>query len=415
MTTHAVPPLFIIGIAVFISLFAGKLANKIKLPSLIGFMVGGVLIGPSLFGMIDDRFQENLSFITEIALSFVAISIGLELNIMALKKLGKSIILIIFTESCGAFLLVALLVYLITRDMATSLIFGAIAPASAPAGTVAIIKEFRARGPLTNALYAVVGFDDGLGIIIFGFAAAISRSLLLAETGVRNVGLLTMLRKPFIEIVGGVVFGILFSMIFSFLGRRLSHSRDVFILLFAFTLMVSGVSTVFHFSIILTNMVFGMVIVNSQPYSFLQKINSELSNVMPLLFVLFFTLAGANLHIAALPSLGLLGMVYIIGRSCGLVGGAKIGAIIGKANENIRKYLGLGILSQAGVAIGFSLIVKHEFSDIGVINSNGIHRGEILGATVITTITATSIFFEIIGPILTKIALGKAGELNKSL
>ena len=127
---------------------------------------------------------------------------------------------------------------------------------------------------------------------------------------------------------------------------------------------------------------------------------------------LFFSLAGANLHIAALPSLGVLGIVYAAGRSVGLIGGARIGATIGKVNDMIRRYLGLGILSQAGVAIGLALIVKHEFGSLGPLTADGVHRGEVLGATVITTITATCIFFEIIGPILTKYALGKAGELN---
>jgi Kef-type K+ transport system membrane component KefB len=411
---HVVPPLLAVGIAVFGSLFAGKLANKGKLPSLIGFMVIGVLFGPSLFNILHEDFQHNLSFITEIALSFVAISIGLELSFTSLKKLGKGIVIIIFTESFGAFIIVTLLVYLLTRDIKLSLIFGSIAPASAPAGTVAIIKEYRAKGPLTKALYAVVGFDDGLGIIIFGFAAAIVRSILLSETGTADVSFLAMLTEPAIEIIGGAVCGFLCAVLFSLIGRRLSNSRDIFILLFAFCLMVSGVSILFHFSIILTNMIFGMFIVNTQPFNFVQKIHNELSSVMPLLFVLFFMLAGANLHVAALPSLGLLGIVYIIGRSGGLIGGAKIGAILGKTTENIRKYLGFGILSQAGVAIGLSLIVKHEFSELGAVNAEGIHTGKLLGSTVITTVTATCIFFEIIGPILTKFALGKAGELNKA-
>ncbi|MBD3418994.1 MAG: hypothetical protein GF398_02635 [Chitinivibrionales bacterium] len=413
ITPESLPPLLVIGLAVFGSLYAGKLANLIKLPSLIGFMLIGVLAGPSLFNLIGEPLQHHLSFITEIALAFVAISIGLELSIPSLKKMGKGIVLIIFTESLGAFVLVTLLVWLITRDVATALIFGAIAPASAPAGTVAIIKEYRAAGPLTKALYAVVGFDDGLGIIIFGFAAAIARSLLLAQTGSNDISLLAMLQRPVIEVAGGVVCGALSAVAFSFLGRRLKESRDIFILLFAATLIISGVCAQFHFSIILTNMILGMVVTNSQPFTFTRKIHTELANVMPLLFVLFFTLAGANLHVAALPSLGLLGIFYVIGRALGLIGGARIGAIIGNVQPVIRKFVGLGILSQAGVAIGLSLIVKHEFSGIGAVGEQGETSGSILGATVITTITATCILFEIVGPILTKFALGKAGELNK--
>ncbi|MCK4295076.1 MAG: hypothetical protein KAX28_00290, partial [Candidatus Marinimicrobia bacterium] len=141
--------------------------------------------------------------------------------------------------------------------------------------------------------------------------------------------------------------------------------------------------------------------------------------VMPLFFILFFTLAGANLHLNVLPSLGILGVVYVLTRSVGLVGGARIGAIVGRAEDKIRKYLGLGILSQAGVAIGLALIVKHEFKGLGkiveVVNGTNITSGDKLGAIVITTVTATCIFFEIIGPVLTKIGLKKAGEINKDL
>lgn len=126
---------------------------------------------------------------------------------------------------------------------------------------------------------------------------------------------------------------------------------------------------------------------------------------MPLLFILFFTLAGANLHVAALPSLGLLGVLYILARSAGLVGGAAVGSAIGRLEPKIRKYLGMGILSQAGVAIGLSLIVKNEFTAIS-------QHGAEIGTTVITTITATCIFFEIIGPILTKTGLEKSGEIT---
>ncbi len=160
----------------------------------------------------------------------------------------------------------------------------------------------------------------------------------------------------------------------------------------------------------------GMFIVNTQPRGFVEQIGKSLENIMPLLYVLFFTLAGANLHIATLPSLGILGLVYVLARSAGLIGGARLGAVIGSVDENIKKYIGLGILSQAGVAIGLSLLVKQEFAGIGRIISgtgeNVITTGDHLGTVIITTVTATCIVFELIGPILTKIALTKAGEIN---
>ncbi|MFO7731245.1 MAG: cation:proton antiporter [Spirochaetia bacterium] len=402
--TMNLPALLTVGIMTLAGLYFGKITKYIKLPSIIGFMLVGVLLGPSLFNLISEHMQNKLSFITEVALSFVAISIGLELKMTTLKQQGIGIVIIIITESLLAFTLVSLAVYWFTADLPLSLLFGAIAPASAPAGTVAIIQEYKARGSLTKALYSVVGFDDGLGIIIFGFAAAIAKSLVGQATGSAPESFLTLLTPPLLEVALSLLVGVLISLMFVFLARRLSSKRDLFILLVASVFIVAGLSAVLHLSLILTNMIFGFIVVNTQANSLLKKIEGELSNVMPLLFVLFFVLAGANLHVAALPSLGLLGVIYIISRSLGLAGGASLGALIGRAEPKIRKYLGLGILSQAGVAIGLALIVKQEFSELG-------QWGAEIGSTVITTVTATSIFFELIGPILTKFGLQKAGEI----
>ena len=400
------PALMIIGLMTLIAFYFGKSMRFLRLPSIIGFMIIGVLLGPSLFDLISEGVQHNFSFITEIALGFVALSIGLELSFSTLKQQGGAMILIIFAESIMAFIIVTIGVYLISGNLPLALIFGAIAPASAPAGTVAIIQEYKARGKLTSALYTVVGFDDGLGIMIFGFASAIAQSILANSTGTATVGIMNILSKPLIEIGLSFVVGILAAVIFCFLAKRTSKERDIFILIFSFVLFITGICISFHLSLILTNMILGIVIVNTQKQTLLHKIHTELKNVMPLLFILFFVLAGSNLHISALPSLGLLGLVYILARSTGLMGGAWLGATIGKADEKIRKYLGMGILSQAGVAIGLSLIVKHDFSKLGA-------PGMKLGATVITTVTATCIFFEIIGPVLTKIGLKKAGEIKE--
>lgn len=400
-----VPTLLAVGIMTAAGLYMGKVTKYIKLPSIIGFMLVGVLLGPSLFNLINERMQTDLGFITEVALGFVAISIGLELKMTTLKQQGIGIVIIIITESLLAFILVTLGVYWFSGDLALALIFGAIAPASAPAGTVAIIQEYKAKGSLTKALYSVVGFDDGLGIIIFGFAAAIAKSMVEQASGVHQESFLKLITPPMIEVGLSLLIGVVAGLAFIFLARKLSSRRDLFILLFATVLIVAGLSGPLHLSLILTNMVLGFFIVNTQANSLIKKIGDELSNVMPLLFVLFFVLAGANLHVAALPSLGLLGVIYIISRSIGLAGGASIGAIIGRAEPKIRKYLGLGILSQAGVAIGLALIVKHDFSHLG-------EWGAEIGSTVITTVTATCIFFELIGPILTKFGLQKAGEIT---
>lgn len=410
--------LTLIGVTIVLAYYMGHLAKKIKLPSLIGYMIVGVLLGSSVLGnfsilghfadlghLSEDMITE-LGFITEIALGFVALSIGMELSMSSLKRQGIGIVSIILAESFAAFLVVLIAVYALTRDLPMSLIFAAMAPASAPAGTVAVIHECKASGSLTKALYAVVGFDDGLAIVIFGFAAAVAKSLLVSEASGVGASILPGMIEAFKEIILSVVVGTILGFIFSNMVRFVRDKRDMIVLSFGAILVAIGCSNQWHLSLILTNMVIGFVLINTRKEELVEKVASQLMIVMPLLFILFFSLAGAHLKIGELSSLGWVGVVYIIARTVGLIGGSRLGGLIGNVEDKVKKYVGLGILSQAGVAIGLALIVKHEFASIGSEHADKI------GVAVITTITATCIFFELIGPILTKIALTKAGEIN---
>jgi len=399
-----IPVIMVVGIMTLAGFYFGKTMRFLRLPSIIGFMLTGAVLGPSLLNLLGEELQDGFGFITEIALGFVALSIGLELSFAALKKQGIGIILIIIAESFLAFAAVTAAVFLLTRNLPLALIFGSLAPASAPAGTVAVIQEYKAKGNLTNALYAVVGFDDGLAIIIFGFAFAIARSLLVQANGGAPENLWHLIASPLLEIGLSFLVGAGIAVLYRLLARKLLERREIFILTFATVLITAGICQLLHLSLILTNLVVGLVNVNTQPQGLTEKIKDELTEVMPLLFVLFFVLAGSNLHLALLPALGALGAVYIAARSAGLMGGAWIGAVVGRAEPKIRKYVGMGILSQAGVAIGLSLVVKQALVPAG-------EWGARIGVLVITTITATSIIFEIVGPVLCKIGLQKAGEI----
>lgn len=419
VSNFSLPAMLIVGVMIVLAFYLGRTVRHIRLPLIIGYMLLGVLLGPSFLNLVDDAMQSSLGFLTDIALGFVALSIGLELHLASFKRQGRGIGYIILAESLGTFLLVFLFIYLVTGNLPLALVFGAVAPASAPAGTIAVIQEYKAKGRLTKALYAVVGFDDGLAIIIFGFAFAIVRNILQQEAGQAAVSGFIAFLQPLIEILLSCVVGLGIGALFCVLARKLEDATDIFVLTFGFILTVVGICQALGISLILANMIFGMLVVNTQPYSLLSKINERLSQVMLLLFVLFFTLAGTGLHIAALLSLGLLGLVYILTRSAGLIGGARLGATIGRADNTIKKYLGLGILSQAGVAIGLSLIVKRELSGLGkvvdTVSGSTITVGDQIGTTLLTVITASSIFFEIIGPILTKIALSRAGEIKTNI
>jgi Kef-type K+ transport system membrane component KefB len=426
-------PLLLIGVVLVIGYYLGRAARFARLPSLIGFMVLGVLLGPSLLNLFYEGNLASLTFITEIALGFVAFSIGSELSMRSLRELGGGVAAIILAESFGAFLLVMTVVFLITRSWPVALLFGAVAPASAPAGTVAVIQEYKAKGTLTKALYAVVGFDDGLAILIFGFAAALAKMILVGQLitdGSAAVGFLEGMREPALEIVGSLLLGTILGFVYCMLVRKLKTARDTLIMTFGVILAATGLSVHFGFSLILTNMAIGFVLVNTRREALVHRVTEPLRDIMPLLFILFFCIAGAHLKLSELPKLGVIGIAYILARSAGLIGGSRVGARLGKAELKIRKWVGLGILSQAGVAIGLSLIVQHEFGALAaepriahaIAAFTDAHPGVApivynplaIGAAVITVITATSIVFEIIGPILTKIALTKAGEIDQA-
>ena len=401
--------LTLIGLAAIVGFYTGRGARKIKLPSIIGYMLLGVIFGPSVLNFFNESSLEHLSFITQIALGFVAFSIGSELSVSSLKHLGPGIVSIILAESFAAFIIVVIAVYLLTRDLPMAIIFGAVAPASAPAGTVAVIQEYRAKGPLTKALYAVVGFDDGLAIVIFGFAAAVAKNLLIRESCGSAGSFAAGLVGPAREIALSLIVGGIIGFVFCLMVHKLHRSSDILVVVFGAVILGVGLSVRWHLSLILTNMVVGFVLVNTRREATVHRVTAPLMELMPLIFVLFFCLAGAHLQLSALPKLGLLGVVYILARTAGLVGGARLGAMVGHVEPKVKKYVGMGILSQAGVAIGLSLILKHEFEQLGA--EYDLQHAVTIGVSVLTTVTATCVFFEIIGPILTKIALKKAGEI----
>ena len=422
-------PLLLVGVLTLLGFYAGNVARWARLPSLIGFMVLGVLAGPSVAGLLDQQNLDHFAFITNIGLGMVAFGIGAELRLRELAKLGSGIVSIIFAESFAAFLTVLAAVYLVTRNLPLALLFAGVAPASAPAGTVAVIQEYKAKGNLTRALYAVVGFDDGLAILIFGFAAATAKVLLQNSLGVEGVttGFFAAMQAPSIEVVGSLVTGTVMGFLLCVLAARARSSREVLIITLGVVFITTGISEAFHFSLILTNMLVGFVLSNTRREAFVHRVTTPLQELMPFMFVLFFCLAGAHLKLAELPALGGVGLVYILARSAGLIGGARLGALFGEVDPKVKKYVGLGILSQAGVAIGLSLMVRQDLAlfaaEAPVAKALAAFRLDHpgldpvlfdplhIGAALLTTVTATCIVFEVVGPILTKFALTRAGEI----
>ncbi len=394
--------LFLMGLALILGYAGSKIVGRFKFPGVVGYILIGLILGPSFLGIFTDHLVDSMGIISDIALAIVAFTIGSEMRAGVLRRQGAGLATIIFAESFFAFFCVAALVYFLTHKGYLALIFGAMAPASAPAGTVAVLQEYKAKGPLTSTLLSVVGLDDGLAIIIYGLAAALAKNMI---TGAQMMTAESFLVGPVAEIVESLILGAGVGAVLAFVLRHVRSKNETLVITLGAIFLCAGLSNAYHLSLILTNLMVGLVLTNISLHASRRAANVIEGLTAPI-FVLFFVLAGAHLHLNLLPSMGLLGILYIIGRTVGLIGGAYFGATVSRADKNVRNYLGLGILSQAGVAIGLALITVKEFSALGP-------EGEAVATLVINTIAATTIIFEIIGPMTTKIAIEKAGEVGK--
>jgi len=391
--------LFLIGIVLVLGLIGGKIFNKLKFPAVVGYIIIGIFLGPSVFGIFKLDLLDRMGIITDFALGIIAFIIGNELRWGILKKFGGKIITILFLQAIATFILVAFGVYLLTHNLALSLILGSLGVATAPAGTVVVLQELKAKGPLTTSLLAIVGLDDGLAIIMYGFASALA---MFSIGGSKGVSLQSALEWSLLRVGGAVVLGILLGLALSYVVRK-RHGRDeILTWSLGAILICAGLANFLHFSLILATIVLGMTVANIFSFSGRRTFEAIQSITNPI-YIAFFVLAGAHLQVGLLPKMGLLGLVYILARAFGKIGGASLGAYVSKAEMNMRKYLGFGLLSQAGVAIGLAMVVQREF---------GLY-GELATVT-ITIIATTDIIHEIFGPLGVKYAIGKAGEIGQA-
>ncbi len=393
--------LAIIGMTIVAAYLGSKLVQRVGIPQVVGFIVVGLLLGTSFLDLIPLEMVRELGFISEIALGLIGFEIGSHLRFSELRRMGRTILMILLGEAVGTFLLVTVGVYLLTRSDYTALIFGALAAATAPAATVDVLAEYRSKGPLTTTLLAVVGMDDVLALLLFSLAAALAESL-LAKTG--GLSLQQVVALPLQEIGGALLLGVGIGLPFEWLLDRLKGRHAVYAYIVGTVLLVAGLANSIHASLILATMTMGIVVTN------IGSDNSEyvacvVERVGPLAYTLFFALVGARFQIALLPQMGLLGLLYIILRTAGKFGGAWLGGWLGRAPRAVRDNLGLGLLSQAGVAVGLALSVANRFDIYGP-------AGAALGELVVNVITATTFVVQMVGPVMVKLAITRAGEVG---
>lgn len=383
--------LLLIGIAMAAGLLVSRGARAVKLPNVTAFLVAGLLIGPCVAGIISKEQAASMGVISEAALGFIAYAIGGEFKLSYLKKIGKAPLTItIFQGLCTAICVDAGLIAF-GVDVPLALLLGAIALATAPAATLMVVRQYKAHGPVTQMLLPVVAMDDALGLMVFSISASVAQALLGGAITVHS-----MVLSPIIEIVGSLVLGAALGWVLAFGARFFASRGNKLALSIALVLAGVGLCDMLNLSSLLVCMMIGAVMVNmSQQHEVLME---QCDRFTPPLFLLFFVLSGADLDLGVLPSVGLIGVAYLLLRCIGKWGGTMLGALCVHADDNIKKYLGLTLLPQAGVAIGMASLVSARFPT--------------LGAQVNTIVLAGVLVFELIGPIVTKLALTKAGEIT---
>lgn len=393
------------GIIILTGLIFGKLAKYIRLPNVTGYIFGGLIIGPSILGffgaeIVPSNIVDILTPISEIALGFIAFTIGTEFQLSYFKKVGIKPIVIAVFESLFAVIFIFVVLLLFKVEVGFALVLASIGAATAPAATLMVIKQYKAKGEVTETLMSVVAIDDATAMIFFGISVAIAKAI-----GSSSTSITWTIFKPIVEVVVslsiGFVIGLLLTLLLKwFTGRsnRISVVTSLLLITVSISSIFSHFNVPFGFSSLLSCMMAGAVLTNLATDRKTSSILELIDRFTPPIMISFFVLAGIGLELSVLKTVGIIGMIYIVMRVVGKWTGAWFGAKITKASPEVQKYLGFSLIPQAGVAIGLSLIARTILEPTQAAQLTAV----ILSATLI---------YELIGPLITKISLQKAGEI----
>ena len=410
--------LFEIAVALFAGLLMSRPAKKLGLPAVTGYLIAGLLIGPFVLGQLGieglgfttSEHVEALGVISDVALGFIAFAIGNEFRVSQLKQIGKQATVIAIFQAIVATVFVdaALIgLHFLMPDklsIATAITLGAIATATAPAATLMVVNQYKAKGKLTDILLPIVALDDAVGLIVFAVSFGIAKAL---SSGA-SLSIFTVAINPLIEIIGSLLLGALIGVIFNFSekfffsrSKRMCISITYVFLAVAISKLhfaIPGTELEIGFSPLLVCMMLGTIFCNLCEFS--EELMAKVDRWTAPLFVLFFVISGAELDLSVFTDWAVIviGVVYIIFRSAGKISGATVSAKFMKCDPSIQKYLGITLLPQAGVALGMSVTVAAELGADGA-----IIRNIVLFAVLV---------YELFGPLMTKIALTKAGDIK---
>lgn len=392
--------LLMFAIALLAGLLSTRLMKLVKLPNITGYLIIGLLIGPRFLSIIGDEDIASLSLLVEVALGFIAFSIGGEFKLENLKKIGKNVFIITFIQSFLALVFVDLFLIVFGliqgtfhENLPLILVLGAIATATAPAATLMVIRQYKARGKLTDTLLLVVALDDAFGLVLFAISLAIAKVFANGEA----ITFTSIALMPLLEIVVSLGIGAGLGLILSLATRFFRSRANRLIWMITVVFAGVGLAQVLPFAVspLLLCMMMGAVFCNTKNDSLV--ILDGMERWTPPIFMMFFIISSAELDIRVIPTVGLVGIIYLIARSAGKYFGAFLGASIVKEEKSIRNYLGLALLPQAGVAIGMAKISSEALPKYS--------------SQIIAVVLCATLIYELIGPVVTKFALKKAGDI----
>ena len=393
--------LFYMGIIFVLGAFMEWLSPKVGLSKVVGYLLLGLVIGPEILGIIPEHFMQDTHIIIDLALSLIAVLVGANLKYRTLKGMGKQIVSITFFEATFAFLFVSIGLYLLSgflgfpteQSLIISILFGGLASATAPATTIAVVDELKAKGNFTSTLLAVVASDDALALIFFTFALTLG-SIFLGNGDFSFTSLLDM----FSIITLSAVVGITGAFISVMLDKLFAHHKGMeTISTIGMIFIVFSLSTYWQLEPLLATLIMGVVMTNIS--SDFKVVEREIDNHLEeIIFMLFFILSAMHLDLSTLQTMPFVIFAYILFRFWGKICGAWLGSKMTKADKSVQTYLGLGLFPQAGVAIGLALSLQDQ---------SGF---ESIAPLILNVIIATTVIHEFVGPIFIKYILRKSGE-----
>ncbi|MHC1623695.1 MAG: cation:proton antiporter [Candidatus Methanospirareceae archaeon] len=380
------------GLVLLLGFILGKLLRKVGFTEVLAYLFAGVILGPILKFSAPEQFSSVISGIT---LAFVAYTVGLSFSFSFLKKMGKKVLIILIVEVLVTSIAVWVFIYSLTGDLPLSIILASLAPATAPAGTIAVLRDLRSKGTLTDVSIAVVGLDDAAAIVIYSVGVIWTKMLLGGE-----VSIASSIVYPVWEIFGAVALGGAFGLAISYVTKKRTLSSDhIFVICVAVAILCWGLAEMIGVSAILACMALGTMVINFNVHIG-NRSNELIDNIMTPVFILFFAVIGMEIDFSQFASIWAIVIIYCIGRSVGKILGCSIGGILSKSEPKVTKYLGIALLNQAGVAVGLAFLAAQELSGYG------------LGGVIITLMATTTALFQLFSPLGTQYAVKKAGEVN---